>query len=236
METKIFTIALALVCVAASVCMLYQGFKNSVYTVQEKRKKTLLISLSILAWVVYISVLTLTGFIQDWSSFPPKIFVLILLPAFVLIPFLIFSGRSDKLIRGIDGRFLIYIQTFRVLVEILLWMMLKEGLIPIQMSFEGRNFDILVGLTAPIAGYLIYKNPLSINRPLQFGWNLFGLGFLINIVSIAILSSPVPFRVFMNEPSNTMIADFPYVFIPAVFVVLACTMHFMSLRKWYLER
>ena len=39
-------------------------------------------------------------------------------------------------------------------------------------------------------------------------WNILGLGLLINIVAIAILSMPTPLRVFMNEPANTIVTEF----------------------------
>lgn len=236
METKIFTLALTVFCIIAAIFIFKQGFRNSLLSEKHQRNKLICIVLGILGWILFISTLALTDFIQDWNSFPPKIFLTVLLPALASVLFTIFSGSADQLIKGIDGRFLVYIQSFRILVEILLWMMLKEGLIPVQMSFEGRNFDILVGLTAPLAGYFIYRNPFMINRPLLLCWNLFGLGLLLNIVTLAILSTPVSFRVFMNEPSNTIIARFPGVFIPGVFVVLAYTMHFMSIRKWYIEK
>jgi hypothetical protein len=67
-------------------------------------------------------------------------------------------------------------------------------------------------------------------------WNLFGLGLLINILSIAILSMPTPFRVFMNEPSNTIVTQFPVSLLPGLLVPLAYGLHFLSLRKLSLEK
>jgi hypothetical protein len=44
---------------------------------------------------------------------------------------------------------------------------------------------------------------------------------------------PTPFRVFMNEPSNTIVAKFPIVWLPALLVPLAYGLHFLSLRQYW---
>jgi hypothetical protein len=54
---------------------------------------------------------------------------------------------------------------------------------------------------------------------------------LMNIVTIAVLSMPTPFRQFMNEPANEIVATFPFVYLPGVLVVLAFAFHAFSLRQ-----
>ena len=41
-------------------------------------------------------------------------------------------------------------------------------------------------------------------------FNLVGFGLLLNVGAIAVLSSPFPFRVFMNEPAVLLVFNFPY--------------------------
>jgi hypothetical protein len=69
------------------------------------------------------------------------------------------------------------------------------------------------------------------NRKLMIAWNLISLGLLINIVAIAIVSMPSPLRIFHNEPANTIVAEFPFIFLPTFLVPLAYGLHFLSLRK-----
>ena len=59
-------------------------------------------------------------------------------------------------------------------------------------------------------------------------WNILCLMLLINIVTIALLSAPVPFRVFMNEPANTIVTTFPFIWLPALLVPLAYGLHILS--------
>lgn len=97
------------------------------------------------------------------------------------------------------------------------------------MTFEGLNFDILVGLTAPLAGYYFFSG----NTSLRWGiiWNLAGLGLLSTIVVISILSAPVPIRVFWNEPANTVVAYLPFIWLPGFVVPVALALHVFSLQQ-----
>jgi hypothetical protein len=122
------------------------------------------------------------------------------------------------------------LQVFRVLVEIVLWLLFLQNQLPVQMTFEGRNFDILAGITAVIAA-----NYFINNKRWMIAWNIFGLLLLLNIVVIALLSMPTPFRVFHNEPSNIIVTHFPYVFLPTFLVPLAYLLHFISLKKLLLK-
>jgi hypothetical protein len=139
---------------------------------------------------------------------------------------LTFSKGTAEVLRHVPVQVLTNLQVFRVFVEILLWMLFIQYALPVQMTFEGRNFDILAGLTAPVMAYLFAGN-----RKLIIAWNLVSLGLLINIVAIAILSMPSPLQIFHNEPSNTIVAEFPFIFLPTFLVPLAYGLHFLSLRK-----
>ena len=54
---------------------------------------------------------------------------------------------------------------------------------------------------------------------------------LLNILAIAALSMPTPLRQFMNEPANTIIGEFSFIYLPGVLVVIAYSLHIFSLRQ-----
>ncbi|HKQ78896.1 MAG TPA: hypothetical protein VJ810_34675 [Blastocatellia bacterium] len=58
-----------------------------------------------------------------------------------------------------------------------------------------------------------------------------GLALLINIVTIAILSAPTPLRKFFNEPANTFVTYFPFVWLPAFLVQAAWFGHLLVFRR-----
>jgi hypothetical protein len=193
---------------------------------QRKFKNNVLISL--IGWAMVVSVASLTGFAGNFKIFPLNIAPLLFVPLISVIWFT-FSNTLKELVKHIEPHQIIRLQVFRVFVELLLWALFIQNLLPIQMSFEGRNFDILAGLTAPVVAYLALHKKVS--KRLLIGWNLVCLGLLINIVTIAILSMPTPFRYFMNEPSNTVVTLFPFIFLPTFLVPLAYMLHFFSLRQ-----
>ena len=108
-----------------------------------------------------------------------------------------------------------------------------HGVAPPQMSFEGRNFDILTGLTALPAAWAYARFPAYRGR-IALGWNLFGLVLLLNIVTVAILSMPTPWQ--MLQPANTFVTRPPFIWLPALLVPFAYTGHFFALRQLWLQR
>lgn len=184
--------------------------------------------LALIVWVLGVSVLASKGFFADFSGIPPRMIVVFI--PFVVLLGLTFTRTLTTIVRHVPLAWLHYLQAFRVPVEVLLWMLFAQGLLPVQMTFEGRNFDILAGLTGPVIGYYCFSRR-SWPRWVAVLWNLGSLVLLFNIVIVSILSSPVPFRFFLNEPANTIVAHFPFILLPMVLVPVAYSMHFFSLRR-----
>lgn len=182
-------------------------------------------------WLLLLLVISKNNILNNYSATPPRMLIAILPPLIAVIG-LSFSKSILQLLDQIKMEHLIYLQTFRVAVELVLWMLYRNNIIPIQMSFEGRNYDVLVGLSALFTGYY-YAQGIEFFKRKWFliSWNIAGLVILANIVVIAILSTPLPFRQFMNEPANTVIFYFPFVWLPGFLVPVAYTLHFFSLRK-----
>ena len=123
---------------------------------------------------------------------------------------------------------LVGFQGFRVLVEVFLHRMYLEGIVPEQMTYDGLNFDIVAGLSALLMAYQIARKKVGPKAILI--WNVLGLLLLINIVVIAILSMPLPFRAFDNEPANTFVAYVPYIWLPTFHVQAALFGHLLVFR------
>jgi hypothetical protein len=62
-------------------------------------------------------------------------------------------------------------------------------------------------------------------------WNIVGLIFLFNIVVVAVLSMPTPMQYFFNQPSNTVVATFPWILLPGILVTLAFALHLLSIKQ-----
>jgi len=182
------------------------------------------------AWLVLLGILSTRGFFSDFSQVPPRITIALLTP----LPIVLFFTRSrtgKQFLSQVQPQWLIYLQSFRILVEVGLWILVRNGSLPEQMSFEGRNFDILTGLFAfPVGYYCFVKKTWPPVVALLY--NIAGLLLLVNIVAVSALSLPSPLRAFHNGPDSSLITTFPFIYLPGMLVPLAYTLHIFSLRQW----
>lgn len=213
-----------------SVGLLYLEIRKAVNTSQYLITSRFLpiASIGIIGWILFVSSWSLSGVMGDFSMFPFNVILVLIIP-FLSILYFTLSRIGKEILLRIPVEKIIQLNAFRIVVELLLWALYLENLAPIQMTFEGRNLDVLIGLSAPVIAFLYSKG--KITKTGLMGWNLLCLGLLINIVVTAILSMPTPMRVFMNEPSNTIVTQFPISWLPGLLVPLAYALHFFSIRQ-----
>lgn len=207
-----------------------RGIRLSSWSDARKRKSVSVIIAVVVAWTAFLTVWSLSGRMADFGIFPLNLMPVILIPLLALV-ILSFSKSTREILAHVPPDNLIRLQSFRIFVELLLWILFIENLLPQQMTFEGRNFDILAGLTAPAIALLMTRNKIS--RAGIITWNFISLGLLINIVTIALLSTASPWRVFMNEPANYIVTHFPIAFLPGLLVPLAYYLHVLSLKQMF---
>ena len=188
----------------------------------------------IIAWVLVQSIISIAGFYTVTNTIPPRFFLLIA-PAviFILILFFTRSGRSyiDKL----NIKVLTILHVIRIPVELLLFWLFLRKLIPELMTFEGRNFDIVSGITAPLVFYFCFYRKNGY-RKLLLAWNFICLGLLINIVALAILSAPFPFQKLAFDQPNIAVLYFPFTLLPACIVPLVLFSHLASIRQLIMNK
>jgi hypothetical protein len=234
METiSLAFIALTIISFVVLLKFIFHAISKTSWEASKKKRIKLTIASAIIAWTAFVSIWSATGKMEDFSMFPLNVMPVLAVPMITILIFT-FSKSTQTIIANLTHAQLIALQSFRIFVELLLWRLFVLDKMPVQMSFEGRNWDVLTGITALVVAYLASLKRIS-NTGILI-WNLFGLGLLINILSIAILSMPTPFRVFMNEPSNTIVTQFPVSLLPGLLVPLAYGLHFLSLRKLSLEK
>jgi hypothetical protein len=189
------------------------------------RRNTIAAALCSAAWIALTGVAASRGVLH--FSAPPTMLIVIVASLAIAIG-LALSTVGARIIAGVPIAVLVGYQGFRVIVELVLHRAYVEGLMPVQMSYAGRNFDIVSGLSAIIVGvWLAAGNP---SRLVVGVWNTLGLALLLNVLVVAMLSAPTPFRVFMNEPSNVWITRAPWVWLPAVMVLAAILGHVLVYR------
>lgn len=178
-------------------------------------------------WLILILSIGHTGLLGRFDKFPAPF--MFFFPTMMLFSFfLAYSKYGTAVVQRITLANLVFFQSFRVLAEIVLFLALKEGLAPVQMTFEGYNFDIVTGILAIVLGIYLRRRT---NKKLALSFNILGLVFLGVIAFIAITSMPSPLRLFMKDPSNIWVTTSPYILLPGVLVVAAVTLHLLIFRK-----
>lgn len=194
-------------------------------------RNTTIASLAVAGWLALTLGLAASGRLS-FTSRPPTIGIVMVVG--LAVAFAVGASRVGlRLATGIPLAALIGAQAFRFPLELLLHRAYGEGLMPVQMSYSGFNLDILSGLFAIVVALQLVRKPGSL--VVARIWNAGGIVLLANIVTIAILSTPTPLRVFTNEPANEWIAHAPWVWLPTVFVVAAIIGHILVFRRIRLE-
>lgn len=179
-----------------------------------------------LAWMAVTGIAARAAIFRNWEQTPPP-FALLVAVIFVLAAAIAWSRLGLRLAQFIPLWILVGVQAFRLPLELAMHELAERGIMPEQMSYSGRNFDIVTGATAIIVAALVWSGRGG--RRLVTAWNILGLALLANIVTVAILATP-RFRYFGDHSLNTFVMDPPYVWLPAVMVLAALAGHLVIFR------
>ncbi len=183
----------------------------------------------LLAWLVLQGVVAYSGFYTNTTGVPPR-FTLTIGPALLCIILLFATSKGRQFLDRLNLQSLTLLHVARIPVEIVLLWLFVHRAIPQVMTFEGHNFDILSGITAPIVWYLTQNNT---NRKLLLMWNIVCLGLLLNIVITAVLAAPFDFQQIAFDQPNIAVLYFPFVWLPACVVPLVLLNHLAAIKCWW---
>ncbi len=187
------------------------------------------VALVISVWLTIQSLLALTLFYTNTHAMPPRFIFLILPPALLLLGLLL-TQKGQQFLNKFDPAVLTLLHVVRLPVELVLLGLAVHEAVPFLMTFEGRNFDILSGLTAPFIYYFGFvKNQFP--KTVLLLWNFICLGLLGNIVVHGVLSVPSPFQQFAFDQPNVALLYFPFNLLPAVVVPLVLFAHVVTIRQ-----
>lgn len=186
------------------------------------------LTLLIIGWSLLQSFLAYVGFYEDTQSIPPR-FGLVLIPTILLIIYGLLPKQQKWIEKHRNTKISTFLHIVRLPVEIVLWQLFIFQMVPELMTFEGRNFDILAGITAPIVGFGFLKN--WIGKKALLIWNVLGLILVLFILFNGILSAELPFQQFGFDQPNRAIIYFPFILLPAVIVPIVIWTHLSDIIK-----
>jgi hypothetical protein len=202
---------------------------------EQTRRYTMPTLVSLIVWLVIQAVLTLKNIYNtETNSLPPKIVLMGVLPTIMVVLVLFLTAKGKHFIDSLPLKNLTYLNIVRIPVEIVLFLLFLHKFIPKLMTFEGRNFDILIGITAPFIAYFGFSKQ-KISRKGVLIWNFAGLGLLLNIVINALFSTPSPIQKFAFEQPNIAILNFPISWLPTFIVPIILFGHLTSIRQLLIQ-
>src|SRR4051812_32214883 len=106
----------------------------------------------LIGWVFIQSLLSISGFYSNPDTMTAR-FPLLILPALLFLVFTPFTKNGRLFIDNLDFTFVTIFHVIRIPVELVLFWLFIHKTVPEAMSFQGRNFDIFSGITAPFVYY-----------------------------------------------------------------------------------
>ena len=194
-------------------------------TAEQIRRKLILSAMGMGIWLAATA--AIAPYLVNFESFPPRPFP-VLVVTLVAVLILAFTGFGARLAQGLKMAELVGVQAFRLPVELILLGFFYENRIPLQMTFEGRNFDVLSAVSAIVIAPLLARGIVGART--VWIWNLVSLGLLLNILLVAIFCMPGPLSIITSGPKNSLPFFWPGIWI-LYCVFLAMFGHLLTFRK-----
>ncbi len=217
----LYIVVVFIITTLLTVGIFQYAIKRSSYS----SKTTTFLSFVIPFWLIFQATIAFLGFYQFTDTIPPRLVAFAIFPALLTIIGLFIFSRD--FIEKLPLQVLTFVCIIRIPVELVLLWLFQNGQVPELMTFEGRNFDILSGITAPIIAWLAFRGD-KINKPILLIWNVICLLLLINIVSHAALSLPSPIQQLAFEQPNRGVLYFPFIWLPSTIVPIVLFCHLVS--------
>lgn len=181
---------------------------------------------ALLVWLAVTGAVSASGVLEA-PGVPPR--AMLFMGGCNLVALLFaFSRAGGRLAAGVPIAALVGFHAFRLPLELVLHRWYAQGVLPLEMTYEGRNLDIITGIFAVMVALRLWQRGPS--RALVWAFNLVGFGLLLNVAAVAILSSPFPFRVFDSGPPVLLVFYFPYGWILPMCVAPALAGHVLIFR------
>ena len=190
-------------------------------------KKIFMVVIAI--WIALQVLISLTGFYTNFKAMPPR-FSLLLLPPLLSLVYTISTKKGSAFLRSFDLKILTIFHIIRIPVELVLYWLFLHKAIPDLMTFEGRNFDIVSGLTAPLVYYFAFIKK-RVGRTALILWNIICLLLVINVVVTSILSFPTSFQQLAFDQPNIGILYAPFILLPSFLVPMVILSHASSSKQ-----
>lgn len=212
---------------AAFVLAVLSGIAYAIYRFlpQPYKRRSFL---GLMVWVAYMTALGYGGVIANARLVPPGLFYM-MAPMVMLAVFTATSNAGKAVAMSVPVSLLVGAESFRLVVELFLHGLWRDGLLPTMMTFHGANYDVVIGASALLMGWLLATGRLS--PYLALLWNAAGIAMLANVAGRGVLTAPGALHFLQSEVPNLAVGTFPYSYIPGLMLPLGLILHILAIRS-----
>ena len=223
-STMVFVSVIAFVAVSIVIGIWRGGSPKE--TVELRKRWGVRTAFGMAIWIIIGAIVPASGVLETKMLPPPPVF---LIGASFLLAFAIAFSKIGKRLSRLPLAALIGFHAYRLPLEMVLHYWYVAGTMPVQMTYEGHNFDIASGILAIIIGIWAFCGYML--KAAAWIFNIVGTFLLGVVIFVALTSSPFQFRQYTNEPAVLLIYHFPYSWIVTLGVTGALLGHLVLFRK-----
>ncbi|OIQ15809.1 MAG: hypothetical protein BM557_10955 [Flavobacterium sp. MedPE-SWcel] len=151
-------------------------------------------------------------------------------PVFLFTIIFMYKNRNSSVLDKLPTHVPIFYQSFRAFIEVLFYFTFTQGILPKQVTFDGYNYDVLLGISAIFMGFYAMRKNAS--KKLLIVWNIIGIGIVLFAAFIFITSFYVPSvwgesTEFISQEFN----QFPFLLLPTFLMPSAIFVHILSITQ-----
>jgi len=211
------------------------GFKAIEDSSSNIKKDKITLVIGLLLWQLLIFTIASSGILKTYD-FPPRFALAFILPSFIFTGIFLYRNRNEKWINSIPESWIIYFQSYRILVETLFVFTVARGILNPQVTIEGYNVDMIFAFSAPIIAYQVYERGLLPRRFIRT-WNYIGLTVIASIIFLFMTSLYKPEIYGSESPLIPLEAfSYPYVLIAGFLMPTAVFLHILSIIQLHKKR
>ena len=196
----------------------------------ERQSAALKVSLYVAVWISLALALAYSNILVPAADQQVPLFGILILASAILGNVLLTRSKTLTLILDATPlHWLAAVQIYRVIGVVFL-LLEADGYLSSYFARSTGWGDILVGVTAPVVGYLMWKDA---RRYYAAGllWCAAGIADLLLVLYKALNSAPGPLQTTAFDVPTVIIGYFPFPLVPLIVVPVSLILHVQMVRK-----
>jgi hypothetical protein len=218
--------------IAIAVCALFAFYaRRSVLAAAKRGAFVVALVVSVFGWLLFAAVLAAAGMFQATATgLFPAAGVGLGFATVAGVVLVVRSAALNAVVHAVPLPWLVGIQFYRVIGGIFL-LLYGRGELPGEFAIPAGAGDVLIGLTAPLVAYALYRHGGWSSHAAAFAWNIAGIADLVIAVGTGFLSSPGPLQMLAFDNPSHLITAFPLVLVPLFAVPVSIVLHVAALER-----